>query len=621
MLCQACGALNDDEREYCFRCQNKLLVLSGVASFDEMDAEYDDPDEVSLDEHLLERVSAMEEVVRRSAETLRALLDEVRQHERSIFVNQTGLLSLKEILERRNLVPAEELLDIWEEKMGEQMLALEKKERFAERRDRIISLFHGENKERFTQLISEAEQLIESFDQNRAMKLFESAFKLDRQNHELSYFIGETYYHDDNLERARTFLEKTLEAQPHHFDAAVLYGVLLREAGDLEGAEQWLRHSIQISQDSFLPYFSLGAIYAMQGSYIRAQKFLEQAIELEPIPQAYYLLGTILYEKGQLDRAIKALETAIRMDPEYEEAIYSLGLCFLDRNWNRKAMGCFQEALELNPNKMEYQQAVRLYEDHDQGKHDALKSPEGGAFGRAEQLVTDRNYKDALEEYRQAAKKDPNNPKILIPYALLCSHLDRNEEAIKIATRLLEQKPPELVAAAAYTTLVEALRAEGRYKEGNRLLDEMLEKSSSNYARAIAYYERAYNLAEMGDDLDAALESAQLALKFSPRELRQFPLAALGWVYFKKKEYESAVDYLSKSTEIGPTPTNLMHLGMALLESGEKEQARTVFRRARQFKEEGAGLEEKILDQMRTTTRLIDRVMSRRRKPQRAGSE
>ena len=39
---------------------------------------------------------------------------------------------------------------------------------------------------------------------------------------------------------------------------------------------------------------------------------------------------------------------ALKLDPDYEEAIYHLGLCYLDRNWNRKAIECFQEALELN---------------------------------------------------------------------------------------------------------------------------------------------------------------------------------------------------------------------------------------------------------------------------------
>ncbi len=131
-----------------------------------------------------------------------------------------------------------------------------------------------------------------------------------------------------------------------------------------------------------------------------------------------------------------------------------------------------------------------------------------------------------------------------------------------------------MVAAAAYTTLVEALRAEGNFKEANHALEEMLRDYTSNYAKSIAYYEKAYNLAEMEENLDEALESAQLALRYSPKELRQFPLAALGWVHFKRREFKNAVDFLSKSADLGPTATNLMHLGMALLESGEKDRAR-----------------------------------------------
>ncbi len=618
MLCQTCGAFNDEEREYCFRCQNKLLVLSGLYSaFDEeMVEEYEEDEELSLDEHLLERISALEEIVKRTAEALRAALDSVQSHERQIFVNQTGLLSIKEVLERHNVLPGEELLELWESKMGEQMLALEKKERFSERRDRMLSLFHGSKKDRFREIIQEAGHMIESFEQERAMKLLEEAFKLDRQNYELSFFLGEMYFNEGRLSRAQQFLETTLEVQPDHFDAAVLYGVLLHERGELDGAEHWLRRAIEISQDSFLPYFSLGAIYALQGEFISAQRYLEAAIELEPLPQAHYLLGTIFYEKGQLDKAIRSFQTAVKIDPEYEEAIYYLGLCYLDRNWNRKAMECFQQALELNPNKMEYQQAVRLYQEHDEGRHEQISEPATESFGLAEKLVNDRNYDEALELYRRAAQVDPENPKILIPYALLCSHLDMNAEAISVASKVLNQKPPEMVAAAAYTTLVEALRAQGKYKEGNRLLEEMLNSSTSNYARSIAYYEKAYNLAEMGENLDEALESAQLALKYAPRELRQFPLAALGWVYFKRREFQSAIDFLSKSNDIGPTSTNLMHLGMALLEAGQKDQARVIFRKAKQFESKGAGLEEKMLDQMRETTRLIDRVIStRRRKP------
>src|ERR687883_52644 len=260
MLCQTCSAYNDDDREFCFRCQNKLMVLSGVTSFEEDEIEdYEEEEDLSLDEHLLERVSAIEELV-----------------------------------------------ELWESKMGEQMLALEKKQRFTERRDRMVSLFRkGDKRERFLQHVGEAAAAFDAFDPERGMKALEEAFKLDRDNYELSFFLGEMFFNDGNVDRAKHYLERTLEVQPDHFDAAVFYGVLLHERQDLKGAERWLRRAIQISQESFLPYFSLGAIYARKGKLLRAQKFLEKAIQLEAIPQAHFLLGTIFYEKGQLERAIR----------------------------------------------------------------------------------------------------------------------------------------------------------------------------------------------------------------------------------------------------------------------------------------------------------------------------
>jgi tetratricopeptide (TPR) repeat protein len=613
MLCQTCSALNEDDREFCYRCQNKLLVLSGITAFEEDELEeYDEEQDLSLDEHLLERVSGLEEIVKRSAETLRSVADAVQKHERAIFVNQTGLLSAKELLEKKNVISSDELVELWESKMGEQMLALEKKQRFTERRDRIVSLFHGEKRDRFKQLLADAESAIDAFDPDRGMKALEEAFKLDRENYELSFFLGEMFFNDGNLDRAKQYLERTLEVQPDHFDAAVFYGVLLHERQDLKGAERWLRRAIQISQDSFLPYFSLGAIYARKGKLLRAQKFLEKAIQIDPIPQAYFLLGTIFYDKGQLDRAIRNFQSAIKQDPEYEEAIYHLGLCYLDRSWNRKAIECFQEALELNPNKIEYQQAVKIYEGI--SGHVPLEGPAADEVSQAESLVTQGNYIEALDHYRRASQVEPDNVNVLMPYALLCSHLNMNGDAIAIARRVLKERPTEVVAAAAYTTLVEALRAEGNFKEANRALEEMLGEYTSNYAKSIAYYEKAYNLAEMDENLDEALESAQLALRYSPKELKQFPLAALGWVYFKRREFGNAVDFLTKSADLGPTATNLMHLGMALLESGQKDRARAIFRKAKAFKAKGAGLEEKILEQIRSTTKLIDRLHARRRR-------
>src|SRR2546430_12487087 len=170
MLCQTCSAFNDDDREFCFRCQNKLMVLSGVTAFEEDEIEdYEEEGDLSLDEHLLERVSGLEEIVKRTAETLRSVVDAVQKHERAIFINQTGLLSTKELLETKNVISSDELVELWESKMGEQMLALAKKQRFIERKDRIASLFRGDKRERFRPILADSETAIDGFESDRGV--------------------------------------------------------------------------------------------------------------------------------------------------------------------------------------------------------------------------------------------------------------------------------------------------------------------------------------------------------------------------------------------------------------------------------------------------------------------
>ena len=122
----------------------------------------------------------------------------------------------------------------------------------------------------------------------------------------------------------------------------------------------------------------------------------------------------------------------------------------------------------------------------------------------------------------------------------------------------------------------------------------------------------AYNLAEMDEDLDEALTLAKRALEHSPDELKQFPLAAMGWVHYKREEYEQAVEYLTRSAELGDNSTTMMHLGMALLASGRKEQARSVFGELRRLHGSSRGLEARMLDFVRDSAQILSGLQSRR---------
>jgi hypothetical protein len=187
--------------------------------------------------------------------------------------------------------------------------------------------------------------------------------------------------------------------------------------------------------------------------------------------------------------------------------------------------------------------------------------------------------------------------------------------------RILSQKPDEEIAAAAWSTLLETLRAEGKFREGTQVAGEMLQSVTSSSARSIAYFQRAAALADMGERLDEALEDAERALRLSPRELRHFPLATKGWVHYKRKEFRRAVECLSRAAELGETPTALAHLGLAYLAVGDAKAARSAFERAKRRggrpSERHGGLEARMLEQIRRNLQLAERVASRpgRRKP------
>ena len=130
-----------------------------------------------------------------------------------------------------------------------------------------------------------------------------------------------------------------------------------------------------------------------------------------------------------------------------------------------------------------------------------------------------------------------------------------------------------MLRATASAALIAALRSGGKFREGNRIGKLLLQEGASNFTRTIAYFEMAYNLAEMEEELDQALEYAQQALDLAPDELKQFPLAAKGWVHYKRKEYVQAVECLEKSNDLGSSPTTLTHLGMAFLAAGNEDKA------------------------------------------------
>jgi tetratricopeptide (TPR) repeat protein len=604
MYCLVCGLKNPDDEEFCERCHSTLLVLSGVGVVVES---AEAQEEIPFDEHLLERISTLEDVVKRTAEALKTLLESVANLEKNLFVAHTGILALQETLERSGAVRPEEVLDLWETKMEERMQAVEKKDRFLERRDRIVAGHSGVDRPGFLKRLREAEFAILALDSDRGIRILEDLFRADRRNVELGFYLAETHFSAGEIERAASYFKRILGTDPEHYESLVYSGIAASEEGDAETAEGLLRRAIERKPEAFLPHFALGALHANGARWAEAERELLKAIDAAPVISAQILLGTVLREKGELSRAIRAFEDARRTQPDSEEAVFQLGMCYLEKNWTKRALECFQQALEKNPKRLEYQEAVRLLERRSRYAFPSVAGPGAQAYREAEEAVSRGLLRRAHGLYRRAMEAEPGNSTIRIAFALLSASLGMGQEAIAACREVLASEPEDVVAAAACSTLTEALRAEGRTKEAMHFVREFLDQHASKTSQAVGYYELATTLAEAGEDLDSALDYAGRALSAAPDELKPYPLAALGWVHYKRNEFERAIDCLRKSSERAAQPTTFHHLGMAYLAAGRPEEAKAAFTRAKTVARGGA-LEDRMLQQVRSNIRLVEKV-------------
>ena len=87
-----------------------------------------------------------------------------------------------------------------------------------------------------------------------------------------------------------------------------------------------------------------------------------------------------------------------------------------------------------------------------------------------------------------------------------------------------------------------------------------------------------YTLADKPDRIDEAYELIARALELDPEE--PAILDSMGWVLFRKGEFERAIDYLKQAYAAFPDPEVASHLGEALWVSGQRDQAVDIWRGA-----------------------------------------
>lgn len=417
-----------------------------------------------------------------------------------------------------------------------------------------------------------------------------------------------------NLPEALAALRRTIDRRPDMPQAYFLLASAKFLSGDRAGARADAQSALE-RQPNFMEAVSLLArTHAALGDHALAVEAGKRALTLGAGSEVRIVIAQSLVQLGQLPDALRELEAI----PEAErglDAHYAFGRVHLfqastlaakARNAKgvvtdaqreaesvaefAKARTHLEEAARLAPSSAEILASMFVIDERD-GRVDqslervtaaAKAAPKDAALAR---LVGDIAYRSgradlAEASYQKAIEIDPNQLESYGRLAGLLSSQRRSSEVVRTYEAALTKNPKSGELHLVLGILKEAQGPAGidaavKHYEQAIVLNPELAAAKNNLA---------FWLAERGGDLDRALDLAQEAKALLAKNPRTNPAAAdtLGWVFFKKKLPEAAVNYLREAVGgFDPTiesdrqtrPLVRHHLALALAATGDKAQA------------------------------------------------
>ena len=269
----------------------------------------------------------------------------------------------------------------------------------------------------------------------------QQAFDLALQHHQSGRMV-----------EAETIYRQILAADPRHFGALHLLGVIAHVNGRNDVALDLIQQAIALAPRVPDFHCNIGEVLRALGRPDEAIAACRRALALKPdLPEACMNLGNALRDIGQLDEAITAYRQAIALRPNYAGAHNNLGNVMRDKGQLNEAIAACRHAATLDPSFAEahnslgaglwkkgrldeaiaaYRQAVTLKPDY----AEALSN-----LGAA--LCEHGKADEAAATDRQAIAANPNWPEAHSNLGIVLWTMGELDEAIAAYRRAITLKP------------------------------------------------------------------------------------------------------------------------------------------------------------------------------------
>lgn len=352
--CQKCLGANPLGTEHCARCGTRLMLIVEPPT-----ARYDAGGfDTSHEEHLLERVSALENRLSRMTDKLEQSLTLVLKHARNTYFDHALIQTLIGVLSEAGTIDALALQSLWRERCEQDALAQDASARFEQLRAEINAAYKGAEAGVFGRYVDVGINFLEQEDATRGVRSLERAAALSPPNAPLLAFIGQHYFAAGKMELAKAYLEKALAIAPEPEGVRLLLGLVCGDEGEIERARELLSEAARRGQSSFAAHYGLGRLLAMEQKWPGALAEFKRALAARPSPEAHYVVGCVYYQLNRDRLAARHLRKAVEMDEQYAEAFYVLGLIGLRAGDRARAEDFFTVARACDESEPRYRAAT-----------------------------------------------------------------------------------------------------------------------------------------------------------------------------------------------------------------------------------------------------------------------
>ncbi|HJU82845.1 MAG TPA: tetratricopeptide repeat protein [Holophagaceae bacterium] len=572
--CQNCLTWNTGDRETCFKCGTRLLIVSGDQGWEDEETEEQAED---LEEHLLERITGLEETVRRIETYLETVSDQLGKLERSEVMLRNGLMALVQEMEQHRQLDAQAFSDRWEQLVEENLHLISARELFTRYRARILPLARPKSLAQLRRALLETTVLLDGGDLAQAAARITQAIQLDPKNYELVFTAAAMLESAGQFEEAESHARKVIQLSPRHFEGWMLMARLLWELPDqVDQAIEALHKASELHPEDAEPRLLLAELLQEQEDLQGALEAAMEAVKLRRDGETLMRLGLVHLARGEGSQAVPVLKEASGYMPGDLLVRETLAEAYLAQGERGKCFAILQELLEQHPGDP----SLLLLLDAE--NYPQLRDARDGRASTRELLdeaerCLDENLPVEAETLLKRARRKGLSQRLDWLELRLAFGKDADKAMAAALAFARSDRHPRLCFLALRLAL-EHLMEQHKEPEIAKALEAFLARHpKSSGAWEAALMRQAYRLVKgTPTDLDL-VEVKRLHAQPLPG-LQARARTLLGQYLLALQRHREVVDLIDPVLEREPTLLNHFQLGAALAALGEKREAQELLR-------------------------------------------